>query len=177
MKSPVLGSTPLSPGGAAFLEREPFDSGARTADGDVPFGSQPVEISRARGLVEVSLPRTWLLPPRSLAVGASPQPDRLGHLLSRLVTKRRLGETLRRGASPFEDAFARARPARTASGPRLLGPLSALLREEERVLLARGAFHRRTAPAGAPPRSPQAVPSLWKEPADAFFDPRILPAF
>jgi hypothetical protein len=32
----------------------------------------------------------WHLPSRSLAVGASPQPDRLGHLLSLLVARIRL---------------------------------------------------------------------------------------
>jgi hypothetical protein len=46
------------------------------------FEAQPTEISRARGLRRLS-PTRGFPPPRSLAVEASPQPDRPGHLMSR----------------------------------------------------------------------------------------------
>jgi len=83
-----------SPTGAAFRKTAAFRRGS-AARGDAPFGAQPAEMSRARGTRTELLRCARHLSPRSLTVKASPQPDRLGHLVSRARDGRRL-ENLRR---------------------------------------------------------------------------------
>ena len=81
---------PQSPAGAASLPTVAFRR-RRAADGhrisrscSQPRGHGPGASSRG------AWPRGATSPPRSLAVKASPQPDRLGHLLSRARGSRRL---------------------------------------------------------------------------------------
>lgn len=82
-----------------------------------------------------------LLPSRSLAVEASPQPDRLGHLVSQARLDRRL-ECRRRGmppswrpvtSSPDERRSRAAVSAGPAAAVRRTGPPPALSREGQRV--------------------------------------------
>jgi hypothetical protein len=123
------------------------------------------------------------LPPRSLTVEASPQPDRLGHLLSPARCEHRFGAPASPGqlgsscpsrACLDEDREAMVSPPRRreATGKGRL-PHSPAKRSAFRC--TRGAFHRRMSPFRGSPGLPQAVPSLWNIRAGAFCVPPPLP--
>jgi hypothetical protein len=109
-------------------------------------------------LPEAAAPMLRHPSPQSLTVKASPQPDRLGHLLSLSMSVVRL-EDLNRSRLSWSRRM--DSPSVAPVAPRLVGPPPAILREEGRVPL-----HPRCLPS--PERAgegsavlPQAVPSLW----------------
>ena len=121
---------------------------------------------------------------------ASPQPIRLGHLLSRLAACAGWS-CLRRGGS-FRFLLARARLAsirpfgRDLRLPELrflavavpwTGPPHAHPREGERDPLHPRCLPSPDSPCRGSPRPPQAVPSLWSGDAGAFFVPPAARAF
>jgi hypothetical protein len=134
-------------------------------------------------------------PPAAIArAGASPQPIRLGHLLSRLAASAGWS-CLRRGDS-FRSLLARARLAsiwllRARSPPpgamaRSLavavpcsetGPPHTHPREGERDPLHPRCLPSSDSPCRGSPCPPQAVPSLWSNEAGAFFVPPAARAF
>jgi hypothetical protein len=131
-----------SPAGAAVLS--PLTSRWSTSCGWQCFLSvaSPAERSRARGLGSRRRGlEAWLLSPRSLAERASPQPDRLGHLMSPAHDERRLerptsSETafaVPFRARPASDALASPPPTDPLPRTRRTGPHPAIPREEERV--------------------------------------------
>jgi hypothetical protein len=151
-----------------------------------PFRSTASQDVTGQGLRRGQLASARRLSPRSLAVRASPQPDRLGHLLSPHVTI--AGWSCLYRGDRLSVSLSRARLAPTAvaifASP---DPLSRILRERaaSRVPPRRGARSaapevpsvRWITPAGAHRVPPQAVPNLWSNEAGAFFDPRSAGAF
>ena len=134
-------------------------------------------MSRARGLAEVSLPRLGASHRDRSRRRASPQPDRLGHLLSPPVSS--AGWSCLRRGSALWGALSRAcltgAPKRSASpgvaafaGPFGTGPPHAFPREGERAPLHPRCLPSLDNPCRGSPRRPQAVPSLWSNEADAF---------
>jgi len=121
-----------SPTRAAIFRATGFSTAERIAGGPASKQSQ----SRCHGPGASSWAirpvSDWHLPPRSLAAGASPQPDRLGHLMSR--TRGDAGwSSRRRRASRVEgpvDELARRTPL---SQRRLPGPPHATPREGDHV--------------------------------------------
>lgn len=110
----------LGPADASFRLRSPERGQSRV------HGSG----TKARVRMAPALPR--LLPPRSLAEGALPQPDRLGHLVSQ--TRDVAGWSLprRRAVCPRAHVYESARRCVACAALRLPGPPHASLREEQR---------------------------------------------
>jgi len=119
-----------SPAHAALRRTGPFRRRRGTGGWPGPFRAQPTETSRVRGRSPDHRPTHDSSCPRSLAAGASPQPDPLGHLVSR-ESGRRWPEL----PPPRHPVGCRPR-SRPAQGrfraPRLVGPPRTPLREEER---------------------------------------------
>jgi hypothetical protein len=112
----------------------------------------------------------WLLPPRSLAVGALPQPDRLGHLLSR--TRGDAGwSSRRRRASPERDRLTSSPGVPRFRGARLVGPLRATPREGDHATPHPRCLPSPDHPVRGGSLRPQTVPSLWTA-GRRLFDPR-----
>jgi len=134
-------------------------------------------------------------PPVAIArARASPQPIRLGHLLSPLAASAGWS-CLRRGdllpeppgtsAPSFDLALSSAIYASRVPGPlpcgrgsvAETGPPHAHPREGERDPLHPRCLPSSDSPCRGSPRPPQAVPSLWSGEAGAFFVPRAARAF
>jgi hypothetical protein len=127
------------------------------------------------------LASTRHLPPRSLAARASPQPDRLGHLLSPLVTIASWSR-LHRGRDSLEYPLSRARLTGSLSRSRLPGRLSPTSRkgpphvyprEGERAPPHPRCLPSPDNPCRGSPRLPQTVPSLWTSGAAPLRSPHV----
>jgi hypothetical protein len=133
-------------------------------------GARPAERSRARDRGAVALASAFarLLPSRSLATGASPQPDRLGHLLSQARDVAGWSHPRRRAAGFSTGHFAelaRRSPLTRRSPPRAAShvfPQRTTRSATPEVPSIAG-----SAPSGAGPSPPQSVPSLWSDRASA----------
>jgi hypothetical protein len=147
----------LGPADASFRLRSPERGQSRV------HGSG----ASARVRLAPALPRH--LPPRSLAGGALPQPDRPGHLTSH--TRDAAGWSLprRRVVQCTAHIYEHARRCAAYAALRLPGPPYASLREEQHA-----PPHPRCLPSSDKPRPgsdqppPQPVPSLWSGGSSAF---------
>jgi hypothetical protein len=152
-----------------------------------PFRSTASRDFTGQGPRRGQLASARRLSPRSLAGRASPQPDRLGHLLSPPVSSAGWSR-LRRGRLPFGSSFTSVPDGGRRSAPRLpgfrfrgdplgQGRLTHSPAKGSALRCARGAFRCWTTPAGGSPCLPQAVPSLWSNEGGRLFDPRTARAF
>jgi len=161
---------PQSPAGAALFSRcATFRRRLELRMARPAFAAQASRDVTGQGLqVETKrfvLPR---LPPRPLAVRTSPQPDRLGHLMSRIRDDSPPGGVGVVGAMVGDpctnapgDSTACAASASRGSLPRTLagqGRLARLPAKESALRCTRGAFHRRTRPFRGLPRLPTGCP-------------------
>jgi hypothetical protein len=132
-------------------------------------------------------------PPAAIArAGASPQPIRLGHLLSPLAASAgwsclRRGELLPESPGTSAPGFDLALASRDLRLPQMPAPLRLRFcgtgpphthpREGERDPLHPRCLPSSDSPCRGSPCPPQAVPSLWSNEAGAFFVPPAARAF
>jgi hypothetical protein len=144
--------------------RRPFDPGTDVASGRRPFRVAANRDVTGQGPMASFRSSNRLLPARSLAEGALPQPDRPGHLLSQ--ARDDAGWSGRRPGASRGCHRVLARRSVASAAVRLRGPPLAFPREGER-----DPPHPRCLPSSVHPqrglvRRPQPVPSLWtREPA------------
>lgn len=121
---------PRSPVRAALIAPLPFGRGAASASGRGSFRSPANREVTGQGPPgRLSPSEEWLLPPRSLAVEAFPQPDRLGHLLSQSLERVGWSRPHGRRSRVYRES---ARPAAAFAPACLRGPPLAFPREGER---------------------------------------------
>ena len=162
---------PQSPAGAAlFSKRAAFRRRLELRMAAGCFRSAASRDVTGQGLhVETRFAsRVRLLPPRPLAVRTSPQPDRLGHLMSHARDDSPLGGVGVVGAMVVDpctnapgDSAACATSASRGPLPRTLDGQGRLARspaKESALRCTRGAFHRRTRPFRGLPRLPTSCP-------------------